>query len=188
MIGRMVKGFVQGSLGGVDDIAKTLVGSQLERDRQDADHQASVTDAYMAEFVRHSNRTWWDSLIDGLNRSVRPVWSYFVLVFMAYGAYNPAWFAVVAQSWSLAGTLMTAMFMTVVGFWFGGRFLSKDMTGGKVPSVEDVKRVLDMQQQIKEFPRSAKTDQEDEPPVFTPVSTSTAEGQNMDDIKARLGR
>ncbi len=175
MIGWLTKSVVRGLTEGVDDIAKTLLGSQQDRDRQAADHQANVMDAYAAEFNQRSNRTWWDSFVDGINRLVRPVFTFGLLALFLYCVIDPAGFSLSMQALALMPEWGWGVAMLVLGFWFGGRFVEGMIGKAKAPNPEAVKQIMELQ-------RDMKADQE--PPVFESQSTA----DDTDDIKARLGR
>jgi len=68
-----------------------------------------------------TSRTWFDSVVDGINRLVRPTVTLFL-------------FGGVAGFWSLPTTgevdpIVLAWVGTIMVFWFGGRALFKDLPG-----------------------------------------------------------
>ena len=74
-----VKGLITGTSGAVVNVAKVFKGSKAERDQQDHDRFIAGQAAYSAEFRNVANRNWFDSLVDGANRLMRP--ASLVLVF-----------------------------------------------------------------------------------------------------------
>ena len=68
-------------LGGVNKIVKTVFGDKSARDKAGADEAAAGQAQYAAEF-QVENRTWFDSLVDGFNRLMRPTMWYSTLVYL----------------------------------------------------------------------------------------------------------
>jgi hypothetical protein len=87
----------------------------------DASIERGVAAARAHDAPPGNNRTWFDSLIDGLNRMVRPT----VTIFLFGG---------IANFWELpkvgdVDPIVLAWTGTVFLFWFGGRALFKDLPG-----------------------------------------------------------
>ena len=54
------------------DVGKTYFGDKSEKEQHFSAEQIAILDQYAAEFAIRTQRTWWDSFVDGLNRLVRP--------------------------------------------------------------------------------------------------------------------
>jgi len=77
----------------------------------------SQKNAQALHLVGHS--TWFDVLIDGLNRLVRPLFSFWAFGVMA-GIIGTAHLAdIPAAAWNII--------WTIIGFWFGQRILFKEL-------------------------------------------------------------
>lgn len=148
-----------GLLGGVDDLVKTIFGSRESRDSAEHEEQMSVMDQFAAEFMPRENRTRWDSFVDGLNRLPRPIMTFGVIGLFAYCAADPAGFAVMMQALALMPEYGWGLLAVVVGFWFGGKFLGKDL---KRPQPLDPRLVVEVMRAKEEL--EAKR-QERYPPV-----------------------
>lgn len=68
--------------------------------------------------------TRWDRLVDNANRAVRPVVSGYVFGGLA-GAWPLADLSAIDPRWLAVGA-------TILGFWFGGRLLARDIPAGIV--------------------------------------------------------
>lgn len=107
-------------------------------------HEAdmAVLEQYAAEFVARAQRTWWDSMTDGLNRLVRPVFAlacFFSLIAV------PLW----PEEALFAAEALAAMpdgywilLSIVVTFYFGGRMQIKShdfkLKSGAVRAAENI--------------------------------------------------
>ena len=107
----------------VGDLVKTIFGSSEERDQYQASARSDVYKQFAAEFGH--GKTWWDSLIDGLNRLPRPVMTFGTIYIFWLCWTDPTKFldgAVALQSmpkegWYILGAIVT--------FWFAAK-LPKD--------------------------------------------------------------
>lgn len=163
-----------GLLGGVDKVVKTIFGSEEARDQATANEDIQRLKQYAAEFSPRENRTWWDSLVDGLNRLPRPIMTFGVIWLFYSCMTDPAAFAVSMEALGLMPTSGWALLMTIVGFWFGGKFLgglSKKAT--QAPDPEHVERVLSLMDKLEER-RSKKASVDGK--VSLPKETPTKEG------------
>lgn len=83
---------------------------------------------FAAEFVARNQRTWWDSLIDGLNRLPRPLLTLGVFWVLVWTVVDPVMMAEVFTAWSLIPEYAWALIALVVTFFFGGRQQVKDLS------------------------------------------------------------
>lgn len=132
---------VGGILEGANGIVETVMGSQKERDQMDHDAQTAVVAAHASEFIQRSNRTWWDSFIDGINRLPRPMMTFGTMAFIWYAIYDPEEFTYAIQALTIVPTPLWVIFGTIVGFWFAGKFAAKDFRNMK-PNLQALKEVL----------------------------------------------
>jgi hypothetical protein len=91
------------------------------------DFDSSALDQFAAEFAVRASRTWWDSLVDGLNRLPRPTFTLGVFVTLVWTAVDPAFMAEVFAAWAIIPTPVWALITIIVTFFFGGRQQVKDM-------------------------------------------------------------
>jgi hypothetical protein len=131
----------------VGDILKTIFGSRLERDRFQADARSAVYQQFSNEFG-HS-KTFWDGLIDGINRLPRPLMT-FGTIYLFWLCWNdPVSFmrgatalqAMPKEGWYILGAIVT--------FWFAAK-LPNDF--GKYKSsafIGDIKKELSRGQNIQ---------------------------------------
>jgi len=110
--------------GGVD-VFETVTGNGRERDTRAHLADMAVRHQFAAEFRRLARRTWFDSLIDGLNRLPRPV-----IVVMIIGYFLAAWrdpeeFQIINLSLDAVPERMWIIAGVIVAFYFGARELQK---------------------------------------------------------------
>jgi len=113
----------------VGDLIGKWLGNRAKRDQYQADARSAVYSQFAAEFG-HS-KTWWDSLIDGLNRLPRPIMTFGVIYLFVWCARDPAAFieyavalqAMPKEGWYILGAVVT--------FWFAAK-LPKDFGKYKI--------------------------------------------------------
>jgi hypothetical protein len=107
---------------------------------------------FAAEFQPRAKSTWWDSLIDGLNRLPRPLITLSVGAFFVLAPLDPLRFAQVARAYELMPDGFWALLSIIVAFYFGGRMRLKrqDMAvkGGALKAAEEL---LAMQRAAREL-------------------------------------
>lgn len=125
MIGAILQGIPL-----VGGVWKTIFGDKAADQKAVHTEKMAVHDQYAAEFG-HS-KTWFDSFVDGMNRLVRPMYSYGMayLFFMCWT--DPVRFATGAENLTLIPREMWFIEGTIITFFFGGR-LYKDFGKYKVP-------------------------------------------------------
>lgn len=150
----------------VNGVVKTAFGSRHDREQNAAMLDAAVQGQYAAEFHDRTGRTWFDSLVDGVNRLVRPTlaiyicWMVFALplidldlfmqIITAYGAVPEA-------LWGLAGIIIT--------FFFGGRMQYKNLQFKQ----SDIQRVREVKQTLEEMRRPEEREIEGLPWLDNPA-------------------
>jgi hypothetical protein len=80
---------------------------------------------FAAEFHARERRTWWDSLVDGLNRLPRPLITLGILAFFVLAPLEPVRFLEVAKVYQIMPDGFWALLSVVVAFYFGGRMQLK---------------------------------------------------------------
>jgi len=147
---RLFTGGVTGVLEAGDGIVKTIWGSKQERDAGDQAEQMSVQAAFAAQMMPRDNRTWWDSLIDGINRLPRPVMTFGIVGLFWYCLANPVDFSASMTGLALMPSGGWALMATVVAFWFGGKYL-RDFRAPKPLKPEEVKAILEAIKAMREL-------------------------------------
>ena len=121
-----VKGLIDGVAGIFDTFIQTPdekaeakrllleLGDRAEERSQKA--MQGARDAYKAEFEHGSHNTKFDSFVDGMNRLVRPIVTYGLLL---------AVFGVFEVPDTINENIWTPL-TVVLAFWFGGRLLKRD--------------------------------------------------------------
>jgi hypothetical protein len=106
---------------------------------------------FAAEFQPRTNRTWWDSFIDGLNRVPRPLITLGVLAFFVLAPIDPLRFAQIARAYELMPDGFWALLSIIVAFYFGGRMqLKRQDMAIKGGALEVAREVLALQRAARE--------------------------------------
>ena len=161
LIKRLFTGGVTGVLEAGNGIVKTIWGSKQERDAGDQAEQMSVQAAFAAQMMPRDNRTWWDSLIDGINRLPRPVMTFGIVGLFWYCLYAPAQFAAAMTGLALMPSGGWALMATVVAFWFGGKYL-RDFRAPKPMTPAEVKAIIEAIAKMKELDNPVEEDKPEE--------------------------
>lgn len=131
----MIRDLLFGGLAGVGEAAATVgrvfVGDKAAGQAQRHGETMATLGQYAAEFRRLENRTWWDALVDGLNRLPRPLLALGTVGLFAYAMGDPVGFAIRMEGLNLVPDELWYLLGAIVGFFFGARELShgrKDRT------------------------------------------------------------
>jgi len=125
------------AIGGVAEVFTVNRTKQAEAEHVE---QLKSLDQFSAEFEQ-SNRTWFDAIIDGLNRLPRPGMALATMGLFAYAMQDPLGFAVRMQGLALIPEPLWWLMGAVVSFYFGARELHHVRTR-TVPARQDVARVM----------------------------------------------
>jgi len=91
-----------------------------------ADLDTATLAQLAAEFHQRANRTWFDVLVDGLNRLPRPLMVLAVFGLLVWTAIDPVWMTTVFAAWAIIPPGLWAIIGVIVSFFFGGRAQIKD--------------------------------------------------------------
>ena len=167
-----------GLLGGLDNLVKTIFGSREQRDASAHDEQAAVMGAFAAEFNARSNRTIWDSLVDGLNRLPRPIMTFGVIGVFVYCVEDPEGFSVAMKALALMPEPGWILIGVIMAFWFGGKFLGKDLRRPEPIDPAAVREVVQLQRELdQERAPAVSRDAADEPPPPWSTGNDAAEAR-----------
>jgi hypothetical protein len=144
---------ILGLLGGdllskVGDLAKVFFGSKGERDAAIADEMQAIQNSYMAELNAAEKIGWWARFVEGLNRLVRPFFTFGTVGLFTWCVVDPVAFQTAMVAMSAIPEAMWYLIYAVVGFWFGGRMLEKAPTRMKALNVKEVATLLALQKQM----------------------------------------
>lgn len=167
MIGKLISGGVQGIGNAVAEVVGTIWGSASEREAAVHDEQMAVLTQFAAEFAGRPPKTKWDSFVDGLNRLPRPLITFGVIGLFAWAAWSPITFIETMQALALVPDQLWIMLLTIIAFWFGGRFINRDL---RKPQV--TKEQLKIAHELVER-RTRRTKVEDD--VVVPVRPEVTE-------------
>ncbi len=144
--------------GGKDiaEVFKPNAEKKSVRDHQermaDMGLDSSVLQQFAAEFHERKNRTWWDSVVDGLNRLPRPLLTFAVLSFFVIAPFWPERFAEISQAYANMPPGYWGLLSVIVGFYFGGRMQLKghDMAM-KGAAVQAAKELVSKRKEFREL-------------------------------------
>lgn len=113
--------------GGRNAVAETveLFRENAERGAErDSARSAAALNQYAAEFS-HSRRSWFDALIDGMNRVPRPAMAIGTLGLFVSAMVDPIWFAERMTGIALVPEPLWWLLGAIVSFYFGSRYQAK---------------------------------------------------------------
>lgn len=121
LIGQILATLFGGDRNAVRELAEVFRVNAEASDKRGNDLDNAVLQQFAAEFTRQTRRTWWDSLVDGLNRLPRPMLAIWALWVLAWTPYDPVFMAEVFAAWAVIPQSVWAVILVIVTFFFGGR-------------------------------------------------------------------
>ena len=125
MLGSLVSGGLGSILGGANNLAKTVFGDKAAKEAAIHEEQMQIQKGYQAEFLAPEKHGWFNHLVDGANRLVRPLFTYGIVALFVWACVDPVEFTMTVQALGVIPELLWYIMMTIIGFWFGGRLLEK---------------------------------------------------------------
>lgn len=194
-------GFLLKLLGGsaldsIGNLAGRFFGNKEKRDDQAADADSKVLEEYSAENLQvRDNRTLFDSLVDGLNRLVRPTGFFLTVWVFVWPLWNMENFQSAMVSYTAIPDWLAGLVITVWSLFFTGRFLEKRMSF-KAKTSGDIADVLASQKAIHQAflqqnadTQTAKNSEHTEPksdPYATQSPTPRQYEKDMNDLHKPL--
>ncbi|WP_185804881.1 holin family protein [Pontivivens nitratireducens] len=124
----------------VGGVAEVFTINRTKQAAADHAEQIAALDQFGAEFAQ-SKRTWFDSIIDGVNRLPRPGMALATMGLFAYAMQDPLGFSLRMQGLALVPEPLWWLMGAVVSFYFGARELHHVRTR-TTPAGQDVARVM----------------------------------------------
>lgn len=118
---------------------KTLKGDKAEAEQHVHAEQMAVLNQYAAEFAGRAPKTWFDSLVDGLNRLPRPIMTFGIIALFCWAVIDPGGFIDVMAALEIVPDALWTFLMLVAGFFFGGRFVKEDLAKPKLTEEQRAK-------------------------------------------------
>ena len=162
-----ITGLFTGGIGGtVKDVGSVFSENKEARGQRAHDADMQVLQQFAAEFRDLTNRSWWDSFIDGLNRLPRPLITLGVFGLFILAPIDPVQFLKIAQAYEAMPEGFWALLSIIVAFYFGGRLqMSSQRFAVKGGALAAAKNIVE---QRKEF-RKLEADDEDPMPDVVPT-------------------
>lgn len=139
-IGATVQGVARG--------VATFTGDKVQRESNVHDEQMTAMGQMASEFQYRGQRTWFDSLIDGLNRLPRPVIAFGAIGLFVWCIVDPAEFTVAMLALGVMPEWLAIVIGQVILLYMGGRMLN-DWKVGKAASAEQVRTVMALQNEVR---------------------------------------
>jgi hypothetical protein len=141
---------IGGIISGVGRLWGSIFGSKETTEKDTSKEKTMAQQIAIADAMGAARRTdFFTAFVDGLNRLVRPTFSYGVIAYFVWATVDPVGFTVSMQALAIIPDFMYGIFLTIVGFWFGGRILEKYADAKlKGPSAELLNEVLSNQKKI----------------------------------------
>ncbi len=140
-------------LGGIDKLAGRFLADKDAREANVHGEQIGAMDQMSAEFQFRGDRTWFDSLIDGINRLPRPVLAGGVIYLFVWCVRDPLEFTIAMQALGVMPEWLAIVIGQVILLYMGGRMLD-NWKIGKAASADQVRQVLALQQEVRSIKQS----------------------------------
>ena len=138
-----------GGLGGIQSLVSTIFGNKGKRELYAAEEQTALQRGFEAEFSYRANRTWWDSLVDGLNRLPRPIMTVGIIALFVWAMMDTVGFTAAMYSLYAIPEALWYIFYTIIGFWFGTKMLENAPRRMKGLSPEELRGLQALIQQTQ---------------------------------------
>lgn len=125
MIAKLAGFFFGGGRNVIAQTAEVFRPNAEAASQRGHEYNSAALAQYAAEFHARSNRTWFDSLVDGLNRLVRPVITITLLGVIPVTMAWPEHMAVALASLALLPAGYWALVSLITSFYYGGRMQLK---------------------------------------------------------------
>jgi hypothetical protein len=158
----------------------------------------AVLNQFATEFAGRPPKTWWDSLVDGLNRLPRPMITFSIIGIFLWALVDPLGFVIYMDAMHVVPDELWLMWLTIVAFWFGGRLVSQDLAKPKVTR-EQIELATKIAKARFEAPRSPESEDpakipppdvllpEANPPIASVPVTARALDKMIDALLIREG-
>jgi Holin of 3TMs, for gene-transfer release len=141
---------------------------------------------FTAEFHDRVGRTWWDSLIDGLNRLPRPLITLGILALFVLAPVAPVRFLEIAQAYQVMPDGFWALLSVIIAFYFGGRMQLKgaDMAvkGGALQVAREILAIRRAEQQLDQPAPQPTPQPAPAPPGYLPQVAPAAAATNVSHV------
>lgn len=132
--------------GGIDTIIKSIFGSKYERERYAAQAEMAGQEQFAAEFQYRGKRFWFDVLVDGINRIMRPSGWFTFLGLIWLAMFNPSKAIEIFNTLTIIPEMVWIIFLTMLAFLFPSRLLEKlpimtAMKNLRVPNTEQIQTI-----------------------------------------------
>lgn len=147
---KTVLSFLWKTIGGghLERLLKTVFGDKAASNGYAHNEAMAAQEQFSKEFSYKGDRTWFDSLVDGLNRLPRPFMAFGVLGLFVSAMYDPIWFSSRMVALQAVPDWMAVLIGSVVLFFFGAREMTKHRSF-KAKSSEEVGQILTQMREIK---------------------------------------
>lgn len=135
-----------GGLQAIDGILGRFLVNKDQAEANAHSEQMAMRDQVAAEWAAPERISPWNALVDGLNRLVRPLFTYGTVALFIWAVVDPIEFSKSMTALGLVPEALWIILGTIVVFWFGGRTLE-----GMKASPIDPKRVAATLQTIKQI-------------------------------------
>jgi hypothetical protein len=128
MLGNLLSGLFGGGLSALDGLLGRFMANKDGVEANIHGETVAQLSSYAAEFTNRGDRTWWDSLVDGLNRLPRPLMAFGVLGLLVWAPLDPVGFSQAMRAYALVPEWLAGTLFGVAAFYFTARHFDKRLT------------------------------------------------------------
>lgn len=133
------------------DVVTKVIDQKGSREAASAAVDKASVDQWTAESAKASHN-WFDSMVDGFNRLMRPVaFGFTVWVVMLWPQVDLIAFQKAMVAYEAVPEWLVGLVLSVWAFLFTGRFLTKDMAKLKGKSSKEFKEILERMKAIEDL-------------------------------------
>ena len=125
MLNNLLSDGLIGILSGANKLAKTFIGDKAAKEANFHAEQMEIQRGYQSEFLAPEKKGWFNQLIDGYNRLMRPAMTSGIIYLFIWACVDPVEFTLTVQALQIIPDMMWYVLLAIISFWFGGRILEK---------------------------------------------------------------
>lgn len=123
LISRIFSGGVSDAANAVTDVAEVFRPNAEASAQRASDQSTGARGQYAAEFAGPERKSWFNSLVDGLNRLPRPMMAFGAIGLIVYAMADPVGFTIRMKGLDAVPQELWWLLGAVVSFYFGAREL-----------------------------------------------------------------
>lgn len=154
-----ISGIIDSAANAITGVGGMIFGNKEQRDQQSSTELLAAQAGYQSEFAAPEKKSIFGQFVDGINRLVRPFFTFGTVALFIWCVVDPSQFAISMQALQLMPANLWYILFAIVTFWFGSRlYLDKATVSNAPANPTQVRQVLNNQAMIAAASEKQKLD------------------------------